>query len=115
MGGEDGVPGSFEEQVLLAVAHLGDRPYGMTVRREIEARTGAAVSIGAVYATLDRLDGKGWITSGFEFGDEARGGRARKVVRLTAEGAEALRRARAVHNRMWEGLDLASLPREEGA
>ena len=68
MAGDDAVPGSFEEQVLLAVAHLGERPYGMTVRREIEARTGAAVSIGAVYATLDRLDGKGWISSAFETG-----------------------------------------------
>lgn len=113
MGGGDGMPGSFEEQVLLAVAHLGDRPYGMTVRREIEGRTGAAVSIGAVYATLDRLDGKGWITSAFEGGDDARGGRARKIVRLTPEGTEALRRAREVHTRMWDGLDLASLPGEE--
>ncbi len=76
MGGDAGVPGSFEEQVLLAVAHLGERPYGMTVRREIEERTGSDVSIGAVYATLDRLDAKGWIASGFETGDDARGGRA---------------------------------------
>ena len=55
--------GAFEEQVLLAVLHARDEAYGMNVRREIEARTDREVSIGAVYATLDRLEAKGLVSS----------------------------------------------------
>ena len=55
--------GTFEEQVMLAVLHARDEAYGMSVRREIEARTDREVSIGAVYATLDRLEAKGLVSS----------------------------------------------------
>lgn len=55
--------GEFEHIVLLAVLRLGKEAYGVTVRQEIEARTGREVSIGAVYATLDRLEGKGYVQS----------------------------------------------------
>ena len=48
--------GAFEEIVLLALIHLRDNAYGMTIRREIEDRSGRTVSIGAVYSTLDRLE-----------------------------------------------------------
>jgi PadR family transcriptional regulator, regulatory protein PadR len=53
--------GEFELYVMLALAHLGDAAYGITVRREIEARTGRTVAIGAVYATLARLEEKGLV------------------------------------------------------
>ncbi len=55
--------GAFEEIVLLALVHLGDNAYGMTIRREIEDRSGRTVSIGAVYSTLDRLESKGLVSS----------------------------------------------------
>ena len=110
MGADDGLLGSFEEQVLLAVVQLGDRAYGMRVRREIEDRTGREVSIGAVYATLDRLAKKGLIETRLESGDQVRSGRARKMVRVSPEGAESLRRAREQSRRMWEGIDLSTLP-----
>ena len=55
--------GEFEQLVLLALLRLGDEAYGMTVRREIEERAARDVSIGAVYATLDRLEEKGLVKS----------------------------------------------------
>ena len=55
--------GEFEQLVLIALLRLGDEAYGMAVRREIEARAGRDVSIGAVYATLDRLESKGLVRS----------------------------------------------------
>ena len=55
--------GSLEYIVLLAVTHLGDEAYGMTVRREIESRTGRDLSIGAIYSTLERLEAKGLVSS----------------------------------------------------
>ena len=53
--------GEFEQVVLLAVARLEGEGYGVTIRREIERRTGRSASIGAVYATLDRLEAKGHV------------------------------------------------------
>src|SRR5438309_9875913 len=53
--------GEFEHLVILALLRLGDRAYGVTVRQEIEARTGREVSIVAIYATLDRLESKGYV------------------------------------------------------
>ena len=82
--------GAFEQLVLLALVRLGDRAYGMTVRQEIERRTAQEVSLGAVYATLTRLEGKGWIVSHAGPGTPERGGRARNFFRLRAGGSRAL-------------------------
>ena len=55
--------GSFEEQVLVGILRTGDEAYGMAVRRELEEVSGREVAIGAVYATLDRLEAKGLVSS----------------------------------------------------
>lgn len=110
--GRDGLIGAFEEQVLLALAHLGDDAYGMTVRRAIESRTGRDVAIGAVYSTIDRLEQKGLVESRLDAGGSERSGRARRFIALSPEGAAALRRSREMHDRMWRGIDLSSLPGE---
>ena len=98
--------GEFEHVVLLAVLRLGDQAYGVTVRREIEARTQREVSIGAIYATLDRLEAKGYMQS--RPGDPApkRGGRSKRFLRVTAQGVSAVNRThRALHS-LAEGLDI---------
>ena len=59
--GRSGYLGEFEQIVLLAVARLGDEAYGMRIRAEIEARAGRKATIGAVYATLERLVAKGHV------------------------------------------------------
>ncbi len=105
--GHDGLLGAFEELVMLSVAHEGDTAYGMRVRRELERRSGRGVTIGAVYATLDRLQSKGLVESQDRTGEAA--GRARRYFELTPDGARALLDARRVHDSMWEGVDLAAL------
>lgn len=102
--------GSFEEQVLVALAHDGDDAYGMRVRRELERRTGRDVAIGAVYATLDRLEAKGLVES-FRREAEPDSGRGRRFFRMTAAGARALLGAAEQRQRLWQDLDLASLSR----
>ena len=101
--------GSFEQAVLLAVAHLGEAAYGVTIRREIETRTGQAVAVGALYTALDRLERKGLVSSTMSEPTPERGGRSRRHVRLRPAGAAALKYARAILDRMWDGLD-ASRP-----
>ena len=96
--------GEFELYVLLALAHLGDQAYGVTIRREIEARTGRTIAIGAVYATLARLHEKGLVHFRLSDPQPLQGGRARKYFTLTAAGAHALRHATTMLSRMIAGL-----------
>jgi PadR family transcriptional regulator, regulatory protein PadR len=96
--------GEFEHLVLLAVLRLGEDAYGMRVRREIASRTGRDVTIGAVYATLDRLSDKGLVTSTLSDPTPERGGRAKRSFRLTGAGADAVNRATQDLTNMQEGL-----------
>ena len=96
--------GEFEQLVLLALIRVGEGAYGMTVRREIEDRAARDVSIGAVYATLDRLEEKGLVKSHLGDGTDARGGRPKKCFRITGAGAKALERSQEAVRQMLEGL-----------
>ncbi|MEZ5402112.1 MAG: helix-turn-helix transcriptional regulator [Bryobacteraceae bacterium] len=98
--------GEFEQIVLLAVARLRDDAYGAAVKREIESRTGRAVTIGALYATLDRLEAKRYVHSWFGDPTPERGGRAKRHFELRPAGAEALARSRDMMDRMWKGVRL---------
>ena len=94
--------GVFEEQILVAVVRARDQAYGMQVRREIERVTGRELAIGAVYATLDRLEAKGLVASR----RVSDGGASRRLFELTREGARALADTRAMRERLWKGVDL---------
>jgi DNA-binding PadR family transcriptional regulator len=96
--------GEFEYLVMLALLRLKGDAYGMRVRREIQSRTDRSVTIGSVYATLDRLEKKGFATSAAAIED---GGRARKYFAVTTGGADAMRQRHETVARMTEGLALA--------
>lgn len=97
--------GGFEEIVLLAVMRLGPDSYGVTLRKEIQDRTGRDVSLGAIYPTLDRLEEKGLVSSRRGEPTGERGGRARRHFRLEPPGLEALRHSRETVDAMWEGFE----------
>jgi PadR family transcriptional regulator len=96
--------GDFERSVLLAIVHLRGSGYGVSIADEIEHRTGKRVSFGAVYATLDRLQKKGLISSELGEATPQRGGKPKRFYRIEAPGERALREARAAADRMWAGL-----------
>jgi PadR family transcriptional regulator PadR len=96
--------GSLEHIVLLAVMRLGSNAYGMTVRREIERATSRDISIGAVYATLGRLESKGLTKSYTGEPTAERGGRAKCYFRMTAAGEGALRNTHEIILKMSAGL-----------
>jgi PadR family transcriptional regulator, regulatory protein PadR len=108
----DGLLGSLEELVLLALARAGEHAYGMVVRRELAEATGRDVSIGAVYSTLDRMEQKGWVGS-HEPEDDARRTRGRRYFRLTGEGIRQLEDAQARRRKLAEGVDLERLKARE--
>ena len=105
MSGRDYL-GEFEHIIVLALLRLENRAYGVSVRREIEFRTKREVSIGAVYATLDRLETKGYVTSHRGDPTPERGGRSKRFFRVTAKGMTAVNRTQRVLRSMTEGLDL---------
>ena len=81
--------GEFEYLILAATAKLGDEAYGAAIRAEIEQATSQRCSIGALYTTLDRLEGKGLIKTHRGDPTPQRGGRSKRMVRITAAGIEA--------------------------
>src|SRR3978361_916346 len=101
--------GEFEQMVLLAIAHLRDDAYGIPVVEEIERRTGRSVSRAAVYVTLRRLEEKGFVSSWMGDHTPERGGTAAPRGEVEPGGARARREARNAAERMWHGLDPASL------
>jgi len=98
--------GSLEEQVMLAVVRTGEEAYGMTVRRELETVTGREVTIGSVYATLDRLEAKGLVSSSRTSASDRA---SRRVFAVTALGAQSLAQTRATRERLWTGVKLQTL------
>jgi DNA-binding PadR family transcriptional regulator len=96
--------GSLEHIVLLALVRLGSNAYGMTVRREIEERTGRNISIGAVYTTLERLEAKGYIRSVMGEPSAERGGRAKRLFQIEADGQAALQTSQDAIRKMTRGL-----------
>jgi DNA-binding PadR family transcriptional regulator len=106
MGGRMTYLGEFEQVVLLAVVRLNEQASGNHIRREIEGRGGRTVSIGAAYATLDRLVDKGYLRCRELEGGADRNGSARRFFSITRKGVSALEAARALQSRMWEGIEL---------
>lgn len=99
------VLGDFEQLVLLGVLRLGDDAYGAAIRQEIHARSGRDVSINAVYTTLDRLEGKGFLRSWTGEPTAQRGGRRRKFYALRPGGIAALKQAYRAFTAMAAGLE----------
>ena len=96
--------GQFEQAVLVALIRLGKDAYGRAILNEVQKRLDRAVSAGAVYATLERLEAKGLASSTLAPGTAIRGGRARRYFVPTAAGVRALTEAKSATDRMWRGL-----------
>lgn len=95
--------GEFEELVLLAVAGLAEA-YGVSIKQRLDAELARDVTIGAVYAALDRLEDKGLLRSAEVAGPAERGGRRRRAFEVTAEGRRALQVMRDVRERLWRAV-----------
>ena|SRR5688572_9414632 len=101
----------FELTVLTAVARLGDDAYGLRIQQDIAERLAREYAVGAVYTALQRLETKKLVSSRMTEPLAVRGGRARRLYRLTAPGRKALELARERAQSTWAGLDLGVTPR----
>jgi len=100
-----GHPGGFELLVLLAILRLRGDAYGVTIREEVEKETSRTLTLGAVYKTLGRLEGKGYLETEVAPPTRERGGRRKKLYHLTPLGLDATRRSLADLRTMIEGLE----------
>jgi len=99
--------GELEQLILLAILRLEKDAYGVTIRAELADRAKRRVAPGALYTALERLESKGLIASRMSDPTPQRGGRAKRLVTVTAAGRKALTRSVQAYERLLDGLDLA--------
>lgn len=97
--------GEFEQMVLLAILRLGDEAFALSILDELDARVGRSVSRGALYKTLQRLEGKGLVAWAVEESTPDRGGHPRRRFDVAPRGVVALQESRTALHRLWDGLE----------
>jgi PadR family transcriptional regulator PadR len=96
--------GEFELMIMLVLLRLGDDAYGVPISKELRIATGRQVSLGSVYAALDRLENKEMVTSTLGDPTAARGGRAKRYFRVTDSGLREVKKTRKALVSLWRGL-----------
>jgi|SRR5580692_8513694 PadR family transcriptional regulator PadR len=96
--------GEFEYLLLTTAARLGEDAYGAAMRQDIEEATGRRCSIGALYTTLDRLETKGFLKTWMGDPTPQRGGRPKRMVRVTPKGVHAATEFYAAVTRVTRGV-----------
>lgn len=96
--------GEFEELTVLAVLALGQAAYGVPVQELIEREAGREVTLGAVYAALERLERKGLMRSSFSDSTPERGGKRRRLFTVTADGLRTLHETRRAREALWSAV-----------
>lgn len=92
----------FEELVLLTTAVLGDEAYGVSIKEEIEKAADRKISLGALHATLARLEDKGFIESYMAGATKIRGGRRKRYFVITRQGKIALHKIKSLRDSLWK-------------
>jgi PadR family transcriptional regulator PadR len=98
--------GQLELMVLLAVIGPGEEAYGVQICNEIAQKSGREVALASVYAALERLEEKGYVSSSLGQPTAARGGKARTFFKPTTAGLKEAREAHATLLRLSGGLVL---------
>ena len=98
--------GQFEQIVLTAILRCGRKAYGVTIHAAVEELAGTkSVALGAVYATLDRLEDKGLISSWLSDPTPERGGRSKRHYKLESDGERALRESALTARRICDAIE----------
>ena len=98
-------PSDLEQMVLLAILRLGTEAYALAIIRELDRLADRAVSRGVLYKTLERMEGKGYVSWSKEETTPERGGHPRRLFTVTPVGLERLRSSRDALFKLWDGLD----------
>jgi PadR family transcriptional regulator, regulatory protein PadR len=102
-----------EEFIIIAIWRLKANAYVVTIREELKKMTGETWAVGALFVSLDRMTGKGYLESRFSASTATRGGRAKRLYRLTPAAVEALNAVREIEATVRQDIPLVS--KEESA
>ena len=97
--------GEFEQRILFALIRLGAGVHGVAIRNHLEERTGRAVSPGALYTALDRLEKRGFVTSRLGEPTPERGGKRKRLYTLQPAGERAVARLYESMRLMTQGMN----------
>src|SRR5580700_6001698 len=100
--------GEFEYLLLAAAIRLGEDAYGAAIRKDMELRAERVCSLGALYTTLDRLEAKGLVKTWMGEATAQRGGRAKRMVRVTPKGVQAAKDFYQAITRVSHGVSWAA-------
>jgi DNA-binding PadR family transcriptional regulator len=103
--------GEFEEVVLLSVAVHSPQAYSVVIADELEQQTGKTVTTGAVHAALQRLENKGMVTSQMGEATAERGGRRKRIFKVTVAGSRVLHEVKEVRDNLWSRVAPRALPK----
>lgn len=98
--------GEFEHCVLLSIIQLTDNAYGVTIRQYLKNTISRDVTLGALYSTIERLEKKGLITSWKGDSKPERGGKAKRMVKVTAQGLQSVKNTKYEFELMWKNIQL---------
>ena len=104
--------GEFEEIVLLTVAIMDGKAYGIGIIDELEKRTNRTTAIGAIQTVLKRMEDKGWVSSAFGEATRERGGKRKRYYNITQEGRKALAFKKKERDKLWNAAPTMSLSDE---
>jgi PadR family transcriptional regulator PadR len=96
--------GELEELILLIVSGLGDEAYGVNVRDEIASQAGRNLTLSTVHVALHRLEEKGFVKSKLGGSSPVRGGKRKRIFKITAYGLKVLSETRELRERLWTGI-----------
>lgn len=96
--------GEFEELALLTVGVLSDNAYGVSVKNEVEHQSGRKVTLSAIHAVLNRLQDKGFLDSTFGPATNERGGKRKRLFKMTNLGKDALKSSRSLRDQLWKQI-----------
>ena len=96
--------GQLEQVVLTAVLVLRDQAYGMAVHARVIELAERPVKLPAVYVTLERLEEKGYLSSRLSDPTPERGGRAKRIYRLTPAGDRVLNESADTAGRVYDAV-----------
>ncbi|MFY0627579.1 MAG: PadR family transcriptional regulator [Reichenbachiella sp.] len=96
--------GEFEEIVLLIVATMNGEAYGVSVKTKVQDQLKRSTTLSAVHTALHRLESKGFVISEMGESTNVRGGKKKRLFKITSEGSHALEHSRSVREQLWEEM-----------
>ena len=90
-----------EEHVMLAVWALKDEAYLVAIKKYLADILGKNWTLGAIHTPLRRLEELGFLESTLGEATAQRGGRAKRIYRITNPGLEVLTEYKKITETLW--------------